>query len=98
MQGTLFLHMNDYYFRTHFCLLYLCFYRVSETYDGSPTKRRLVRNQSEGSPKMGEHLDIRKMSTDGGNPSLRKRVEYGIIGDATCMGDHKVKSLCILKN
>ncbi|XP_077297079.1 inositol polyphosphate-5-phosphatase A isoform X2 [Arctopsyche grandis] len=70
--------------------------RVSETYDGSPTKRRLVRNQSEGSPKMGEHLDMRKMSTDGGNPSLRKRVEYGIIGDATCMGDHKPVYLRIL--
>ncbi|XP_063896221.1 uncharacterized protein LOC110381097 isoform X1 [Helicoverpa armigera] len=41
------------------------------------TRRRLVRNQSEGEPAPRR------------DPHTRRRVAYGVIGDAACMGDHK---------
>ncbi|CAG5014422.1 unnamed protein product [Parnassius apollo] len=48
------------------------------------TRRRLVRNQSEGSPKP-EANDTRRRA----DVTPRRRTDYGVIGDATCMGDHK---------
>ncbi|CAK1541175.1 unnamed protein product [Leptosia nina] len=57
--------------------------RVSDS-EASPGRRKLVRNQSEGSPK-GETSEIRRL-IDG---PARRRNEYGVIGDSTCMGDHK---------
>ncbi|KPJ07316.1 Type I inositol-1,4,5-trisphosphate 5-phosphatase [Papilio machaon] len=51
--------------------------------DGSPNRRRLVRNQSEGSPKSDGEL--RRLA----DVTARRRTDYGVIGDAACMGDHK---------
>ncbi|XP_047512636.1 inositol polyphosphate-5-phosphatase A isoform X1 [Pieris napi] len=58
--------------------------RVSDS-DASPGRRKLVRNQSEGSPKGGESSEIRRLI----DAPSRRRNEYGVIGDTTCMGDHK---------
>ncbi|KPJ21323.1 hypothetical protein RR48_00229 [Papilio machaon] len=55
--------------------------------DGSPNRRRLVRNQSEGSPKSDGEL--RRLA----DVTARRRTDYGVIGDAACMGDHKVTLL-----
>ncbi|CAG9794866.1 unnamed protein product [Diatraea saccharalis] len=60
--------------------------RASEC-SGSPIRRKLVRNQSEGSPKPNEALsaELRRLV----DAPARKRHDYGVIGDAACMGDHK---------
>ncbi|XP_047539646.1 inositol polyphosphate-5-phosphatase A isoform X1 [Vanessa atalanta] len=59
--------------------------RVSDS-DVSPGRRKLVRNQSEGSPKSGEtSAELRRLV----DAPTRRRSEYGVIGDAACMGDHK---------
>lgn len=60
--------------------------RVSDT-EAYPGRRKLVRNQSEGSPKSGEaSAELRRLV----DIPTRRRNEYGVIGDAACMGDHKV--------
>ncbi|KPJ00010.1 Type I inositol-1,4,5-trisphosphate 5-phosphatase [Papilio xuthus] len=51
--------------------------------EGSPNRRRLVRNQSEGSPKC--EGELRRLA----DVTARRRTDYGVIGDAACMGDHK---------
>ncbi|XP_041985161.1 inositol polyphosphate-5-phosphatase A isoform X2 [Aricia agestis] len=54
--------------------------------DASPNRRKLVRNQSEGSPKSGEtSAELRRLV----DHPTRRRSEYGMIGDTACMGDHK---------
>ncbi|XP_072935638.1 inositol polyphosphate-5-phosphatase A isoform X2 [Epargyreus clarus] len=53
--------------------------------EGSPGRRRLVRNQSEGSPKAGEGSELRRLV----DVPARRRNEYGVIGETACMGDHK---------
>ncbi|CAH2097140.1 unnamed protein product [Euphydryas editha] len=59
--------------------------RVSDS-ETSPGRRKLVRNQSEGSPKSGEtSAELRRLV----EIPTRRRNEYGVIGDAACMGDHK---------
>ncbi|KAJ0170909.1 hypothetical protein K1T71_013681 [Dendrolimus kikuchii] len=60
--------------------------RASES-EGSPIRRKLVRNQSEGSPKTGDGVsnELRRLV----EAPKRKRTEYGVIGDTACMGDHK---------
>ncbi|XP_060807016.1 inositol polyphosphate-5-phosphatase A isoform X2 [Amyelois transitella] len=60
--------------------------RVSES-DSSPIRRKLVRNQSEGSPKPTDSLsaELRRLV----DAPARKRSEYGVIGGTACMGDHK---------
>nr|XP_034837240.1 uncharacterized protein LOC117993549 isoform X1 [Maniola hyperantus] len=59
--------------------------RVSDS-EVSPGRRKLVRNQSEGSPKSGEaSAELRRLV----DAPARRRSEYGVIGDAACMGDHK---------
>ncbi|XP_028157150.1 type I inositol 1,4,5-trisphosphate 5-phosphatase isoform X3 [Ostrinia furnacalis] len=60
--------------------------RVSES-EGSPNRRKLVRNQSEGSPKPcpGVSCELRRLV----DAPARKRHDYGVIGPAACMGDHK---------
>ncbi|KAL4707031.1 hypothetical protein ACJJTC_014310 [Scirpophaga incertulas] len=60
--------------------------RVTES-EGSPIRRKLVRNQSEGSPKPSETLssELRRLV----EAPARKRNEYGVIGETACMGDHK---------
>ncbi|XP_045506530.1 uncharacterized protein LOC123702780 [Colias croceus] len=58
--------------------------RVSDS-ETSPSRRKLVRNQSEGSPKTGDTSELRRLI----DVPTRRRNEYGVIGDATCMGDHK---------
>ncbi|KAG6459394.1 hypothetical protein O3G_MSEX011362 [Manduca sexta] len=60
--------------------------RVTDS-EGSPIRRKLVRNQSEGSPKPGDALsaELRRLV----DAPARKRNEYGVIGDTACMGDHK---------
>ncbi|XP_013142485.1 PREDICTED: type I inositol 1,4,5-trisphosphate 5-phosphatase, partial [Papilio polytes] len=52
--------------------------------DSSPNRRRLVRNQSEGSPK--SEGELRRLA----DVTARRRTDYGVIGDTACMGDHKV--------
>ncbi|GBP35641.1 Type I inositol 1,4,5-trisphosphate 5-phosphatase [Eumeta japonica] len=61
--------------------------RIPEV-ESSLLRRKLVRNQSEGSPKLGENYstELRRLVDA---PAHRKRVEYGVIGESTCMGDHK---------
>lgn len=68
--------------------IYICYHnRVSDS-EASPGRRKLVRNQSEGSPKSGEtSAELRRLV----DAPARRRSEYGVIGDTTCMGDHKVK-------
>lgn len=62
------------------------FLRVTDT-EGSPNRRKLVRNQSEGSPKPSAvSCELRRLV----DAPARKRHEYGVIGAAACMGDHKV--------
>lgn len=56
--------------------------------EGSGVRRKLVRNQSEGSPKGGEGGSASELRRLAEAPA-RRRVDYGLIGDATCMGDHK---------
>ncbi|XP_039760517.1 uncharacterized protein LOC120634160 isoform X1 [Pararge aegeria] len=59
--------------------------RVSDS-EVSPGRRKLVRNQSEGSPKSGEtSAELRRLV----DAPARRRSEYGVIGEAACMGDHK---------
>ncbi|XP_053619846.1 inositol polyphosphate-5-phosphatase A isoform X1 [Plodia interpunctella] len=60
--------------------------RVAEA-DSSPIRRKLVRNQSEGSPKPVDSLssELRRLV----EAPARKRSEYGVIGSEACMGDHK---------
>ncbi|KAL0860853.1 hypothetical protein ABMA27_009391 [Loxostege sticticalis] len=59
--------------------------RVTDT-EGSPNRRKLVRNQSEGSPKPSAvSCELRRLV----DAPARKRHEYGVIGAAACMGDHK---------
>ncbi|KAM3957973.1 LOW QUALITY PROTEIN: inositol polyphosphate-5-phosphatase A [Aphomia sociella] len=67
--------------------------RVAES-EHSPIRRKLVRNQSEGSPKPGDALssELRRL-VEG---PTRKRNEYGVIGDTACMGDHKPIYLRVL--
>ncbi|XP_068625514.1 uncharacterized protein 5PtaseI [Battus philenor] len=52
--------------------------------DGSPNRRRLVRNQSEGSPK-SDTGELKRLA----EVTSRRRTDYGVIGDSACMGDHK---------
>lgn len=71
----------------------LCFSNILRCEEGSPTRRRLTRNQSEGSPKLGEHINMelkKGLGAECGSQVLRRRPEYGVIGETTCMGDHKV--------
>ncbi|CAG9569504.1 unnamed protein product [Danaus chrysippus] len=66
--------------------------RVSDS-EASPRRRKLVRNQSEGSPKSGEtSAELRRLV----DAPTRRRSEYGVIGDTTCMGDHKPIYLRVL--
>ncbi|XP_050681918.1 inositol polyphosphate-5-phosphatase A isoform X2 [Leptidea sinapis] len=59
--------------------------RVSES-EASSGRRKLVRNQSEGSPKCGDtSAELRRLV----EAPTRRRHEYGVIGDTACMGDHK---------
>ncbi|XP_063389262.1 uncharacterized protein LOC134675047 [Cydia fagiglandana] len=59
--------------------------RVSDG-EGSPARRKLVRNQSEGSPKPSDvSSELRRLV----DQPARRRSEYGAIGDTACMGDHK---------
>ncbi|RVE52750.1 hypothetical protein evm_002623 [Chilo suppressalis] len=60
--------------------------RVTEC-EGSPIRRKLVRNQSEGSPKPSDNLscELRRLV----DAPARKRTDYGVIGPDACMGDHK---------
>ncbi|VVD02963.1 unnamed protein product [Leptidea sinapis] len=61
--------------------------RVSES-EASSGRRKLVRNQSEGSPKCGDtSAELRRLV----EAPTRRRHEYGVIGDTACMGDHKVR-------
>ncbi|XP_073963498.1 inositol polyphosphate-5-phosphatase A-like isoform X2 [Choristoneura fumiferana] len=66
--------------------------RVSDS-DGSPARRKLVRNQSEGSPKPSDvSSELRRLV----DAPARRRSEYGAIGDTACMGDHKPIYLRVL--
>ncbi|XP_026322989.1 type I inositol 1,4,5-trisphosphate 5-phosphatase [Hyposmocoma kahamanoa] len=60
--------------------------RVTES-EGSPVRRKLVRNQSEGSPSPGDGVsaELRRLV----DAPARRRAEYGLMGPSTCMGDHK---------
>ncbi|KAG7297330.1 hypothetical protein JYU34_019302 [Plutella xylostella] len=51
--------------------------------EGASVRRKLVRNQSEGSPKP-EPSELRRLVE-----APRRRADYGVIGEGTCMGDHK---------
>lgn len=62
--------------------------RASDS-DSSPIRRKLVRNQSEGSPKPGDNNFSSELRRLVDTPVMRKRAEYGVIGESTCMGDHK---------
>ncbi|CAH2059579.1 unnamed protein product, partial [Iphiclides podalirius] len=64
--------------------------------EAGPGRRRLVRNQSEGSPK-AEAGEARRAGEAGGAAGApRRRADYGVIGDAACMGDHKPIYLRVL--
>ncbi|XP_049880596.1 inositol polyphosphate-5-phosphatase A isoform X2 [Pectinophora gossypiella] len=59
--------------------------RVAESEGGSPARRKLVRNQSEGSGGDGVSAELRRLV----DAPARRRADYGVMGAASCMGDHK---------